>query len=156
AIHFHQRIFVPEGNENAKGTGAFQGNFELGEGNYQVDWMMRDQGGRVCSHFWTVKAALPPKYSGSALVLAPGAVHGEDQDLFDEEPPTQKLASTSLPAVKIFLNYAPASPESVTFNPNDKSALLSILRNIARDPKIGRLSLTVFNLEQRRVLYRQP
>jgi len=33
--------------------------------------------------------------------------------------------------------------------------VLSILRNIAREPRIGRFSLVAFNMQQQRVIYRQ-
>jgi hypothetical protein len=142
----------PIPDENSQGF--FQGAFELGEGDYRIDWMMRDPAGLVCSQFWTIKAALPPKLADTALTLPPGAVRGEDPDLFADEPPAQK--TEALPSVKVLLNYAPVDAAAADFRSWDKAALLSILRNISRDPKIGAISLTVFNLEQRRLLYRQP
>jgi hypothetical protein len=37
----------------------------------------------------------------------------------------------------------------------DTSALVSILRNISRDPRIGRFSLVAFNMQDQKVIYRQ-
>jgi hypothetical protein len=39
--------------------------------------------------------------------------------------------------------------------PVDTNALVSILRTISREPKIGRFSVTAFNLQQQKILYRQ-
>ncbi|MBC8164918.1 MAG: acetyltransferase, partial [Bryobacteraceae bacterium] len=53
------------------------------------------------------------------------------------------------------VNFAPQNSKAATLQPLDTSALVSILRNISRDPRIGRFSLIAFNLQEQRVLYRQ-
>jgi len=37
------------------------GSFDIGEGKYHVDWLMRDRAERVCSHSWDTDATLPVK-----------------------------------------------------------------------------------------------
>jgi hypothetical protein len=39
--------------------------------------------------------------------------------------------------------------------PLDTNALISILRNIAREPRIGKFSIIAYNMQQQRVIYRQ-
>jgi hypothetical protein len=39
--------------------------------------------------------------------------------------------------------------------PLDTNALVAILRNISRDPRIGRFSIVAYNMQEQRVLYRQ-
>jgi len=57
--------------------------------------------------------------------------------------------------VKILVNFAPQNTHSATLQPLDVAALVSILRGIAREPRIGKFSVVAFNLQEQRVLYRQ-
>src|SRR5437870_526754 len=50
-LYFTQRFSVPAIEENAKGEAYLQGTFEVGEGKYHVDWLMRDRTERVCANF---------------------------------------------------------------------------------------------------------
>ena len=47
--YFIQRYSVPMIAEDAGGDALLQGSLDLGEGNYHVDWLMRDRIQRVCS-----------------------------------------------------------------------------------------------------------
>ena len=53
------------------------------------------------------------------------------------------------------MNFAPQDSTSATLQPLDTDALFSILRNIAREPRIGNFSLVAFNIQEQRVIYRQ-
>lgn len=57
--------------------------------------------------------------------------------------------------VKVLVNFAPQNERAATLQPYDTSALVSILRTISREPRIGRFSLVAFNLQEQRVVYRQ-
>ncbi len=57
--------------------------------------------------------------------------------------------------VKVVVNFAPQDATSATLQPLDINALLSILRNIAREPRIAKFSIVAFNMQEQRVLYRQ-
>jgi hypothetical protein len=57
--------------------------------------------------------------------------------------------------VKVLINFAPQSTGSATLQPLDTSALVSILRSIAREPRIGKFSVIAFNTQEERVVYRQ-
>ena len=46
-------------------------------------------------------------------------------------------------------------PELRRLQPLDTSALTAILRNISRDPRIGKFTVVAFNLQEHRVVYRQ-
>ena len=50
-IYFIHRMKVPPIEDDAKGDAYFQGGFDLGEGKYKVEWLMRDRTERVCSSF---------------------------------------------------------------------------------------------------------
>ncbi len=60
-LYMFQRIHVPPIEKAAKGEKTFVGMFTLGEGKYHVDWMMRDQRGRVCAAFWDLETRLNSK-----------------------------------------------------------------------------------------------
>jgi hypothetical protein len=44
---------------------------------------------------------------------------------------------------------------AATLQPLDIAALVSILRSIAREPRIGKFSIIAFNMQEERVVYRQ-
>jgi len=55
---FSQKFTVPPIEEDSKGETYLEGTFDVGEGAYHVDWMMRDRMERVCSGDWDVTASL--------------------------------------------------------------------------------------------------
>ncbi len=155
AVYFSQRFNVPKLDEDAKGDAYLEGNFDLGEGNYHVDWLMRDRAERVCSSFWDSTASLAPKDKEVALHLAPGTIAPADSELFKQEPPTPRDEKEMPLNVKVMVNFAPQRFASATMQPLDTNALVSILRNISREPRICKFSIVAFNMQEQRVLYRQ-
>jgi hypothetical protein len=155
--YFIQKMRTGGGAEDEESDemGGFQGVFTLGEGNYRLDWLMRDALGRFCADSWEIAVEPLGKNRGADLAIQPGEVKAARINPFQVEPLPAKEYNESLPAVKVLLNFAPVDPTSPQMSPSEVHALLSILRNIARDPRIGRLSLSVFNLDQRKILYEQ-
>jgi hypothetical protein len=154
-IYFTQRYRVPAIEEDAKGDAYLHGGFDTGEGKYKVDWLIRDRAERVCSSYWEVEAALPPKDKQMALALPAGKVQPYDTEQFREEPPIMRASEESPLNVKVLINFAPQNSRSATLQPLDTSALISILRTISRDPRIGKFSLIAFNLHEQKVVFRQ-
>lgn len=152
--YFVQRIRVPAVEDDAKGDAYLQGSFQVGEGNYHVDWLMRDRSERVCSFYWDTEAELAPKDKQMTLAISPNVIHREDAEQFKEEPPIQRSDDAPL-NVKVLINFAPQNSLSATLQPLDTSALISILRSIAREPRIGKFSIIAFNMQEERVIYRQ-
>ncbi|HYO80921.1 MAG TPA: acetyltransferase, partial [Bryobacteraceae bacterium] len=153
--YFVQRIRVPAVEEDSKGDAYLQGSFDAGEGKYKVQWLMRDRTERVCSSTWDVDAVLPQRDKQIALALQPGEIRQSDREQFKDEPPVARSAEEPPLNIKVLVNFAPQNARSSTLQPLDTSALVSILRNIARDPRIGRFSVVAFNLHEQRVLHRQ-
>ena len=152
--YFIQRINVPKLDEKAHGDAYLSGTFLSGEGDYQVDWLMRDRSERVCSSYWSSSAQLPPRDKGIRLAIAPGAVEASDPEPFREEPPVSRDPNNGV-TVKVLVNFAPQQFLASSLQPLDTAALISILRNISREPKIGKFSLVAFNMQEQRVVYRQ-
>lgn len=153
--YFSQKYTVPELDADAKGDAYLGGGFDVGEGDYHIDWMMRDRIERVCSSNWDVTAALAPKDQNMKLAIGKNAIDMSDQEFFKEEPPVTRLKADDAFRVKVLLNFAPQQGYASSMQPIDTSALVSILRNISREPKIGRFSIVAFNMNEQRVVYKQ-
>lgn len=151
--YFLQRVRVPFVEEDAKGEVYIQGSFDMGEGKYHVDWLMRDRAERVCSSYWDVEASLAKKDKQVALMIQPNQVVATEIEQFRDEPPIQRNPDAGL-NVKIVVNFAPQNARSSALQPIDLSALVSILRTISREPRIGKFSVVAFNMQEQRVLYR--
>jgi len=154
AVYFRQRAVVPPIKERSGDISLF-GSFDIGEGSYHVDWMMRDGRGRFCSAHWNVDAALPPNDRNVAVALPPGSICRSTDEQFQSEPEAQHKTKGPQLRVKVLVNAAPSRPHAAALDPKDRIVLASILRSLARDPRVGRISLVAFNIEQRKVLYRQ-
>ncbi len=153
-LYFEQKWRVPAIEEDASGTASFDGAFSVGEGDYQVDWLMRDRSERFCSAYWRISVRLPVKEGPIPGGLAPGAVVATAGELLTEQEPAKHVTEQPL-NVAILLNVGPEAPGRAAISPKEKEVLLSILRGIARDPRIGSMSLTAFNLEQSEVIFQQ-
>jgi len=154
-VYFIQRMRVPPIEEDARGQVQLEGSFDLGEGRYRVDWLMRDQMERVCASFWEIEATLSESDRSISLVLPPGQVSETEREFFTEEPPVERIQGERLLNVKVLVNFAPDRPDAAAMRPQDVKALVSILRALSREPRIGNFSLVAFNLHEQRVLYRQ-
>jgi hypothetical protein len=154
-VYMTQKIRVPAIEDDAKGDAYLQGGFDVGEGKYHVDWLMRDRAERVCSSSWDFEALLPDKDKQITLALNPGEMRALDREQFKDEPPIARSSEEPPLNVKVLVNFAPQNARAATLQPLDTNALVSILRNISRDPRIGRFTLVAFNLQEQRVLYRQ-
>jgi hypothetical protein len=154
---FAQHFQVPTIEEDAKGDAALQGNLDIGEGKYHVDWLMRDRAERVCSSSWDVDAALAPKDKPMPLFIAPHQIaQTTPQPFFDDPygPGTQTKPQDNL-SVKLLVNFAPQDSTSSAMRRTDTDALVSILKEIEHDPRVAHISLVAFNVGETRIFYRQ-
>ncbi len=154
-VYFTQRFRVPPIEEGARGDTYLDGGFDLGEGKYRVDWLMRDMADRVCTHHWSIEAALPSRDRDVTLSLAPGRLEASSLEPFREDEPVRRVSGSGGLNVKVLINFAPPNSRSPVLQPHDRNALLAILRSVARDPRIERFSVVAFNLQEQRVIFRQ-
>ena len=75
--YFTQHFKMPSVEEDARGEAYLKGSFDLGEGKYHVDWLMRDPAERVCSFYWDVEPQLSDRDKDVSLALAPGRDRGQ-------------------------------------------------------------------------------
>ncbi len=155
AVYFSQRWNVPMIDPDAGGNAVLSGTFDLGEGRYHVDWLMRDRTERVCSFNWDSEATLPAKDKLIALDIPASAVQAMEAEPFKQEPPVTRETHDAPLNVKVMVNFAPQDSLSASLQPIDTHALLSILRSIAREPRIHKFSIVAFNMQEQRVIYRQ-
>lgn len=153
---FVQHFTVPSIDEEAKGDAMLQGGIDLGEGTYHIDWLMRDRDERICSSSWDVEAALAQKDKPMPLFIAADQVMEsvpqpfvDDPSLADIRPREDHLN------VKLLVNFAPQNSASAALQRSDTEALVSILKTIEHDPRVARVSLVAFNIEESRIVYRQ-
>lgn len=153
--YFIQKIRVPAIEENAKGDAYLQGSFDVGEGKYKVEWILRDRTEKYCAQFWDIEAELPAKDKSLNLELAAGQIDASPNDQFGEEPPVERQAEDVPLNVKVLVNFAPQNAFSASLQPMDTIAMTTMLRQIQREPRISRFSVVAFNLQEQRILYRQ-
>lgn len=154
-VYFSQRFNVPSIEDDAKGDALLRGDFDVGEGKYHVSWLMRDRAERICSSNWDFEAALPQRDRQMALDVAPEDIRAAEKEPFKQEPPVEREQGDGPLNVKVIVNFAPQDAGSAALQPLDTNALVSILRSISRERRIGKFSIVAFNMQEQRVLYRQ-
>jgi hypothetical protein len=154
-VYFSQRYNVPDIEADARGDAYLEGGFDVGEGSYHVSWMMRDRMERVCSSNWDSTASLVGRDQSMKLAIAANAVEPSDREFFKAEPPVTRIAADAPLKVKVLINFAPQQSAAAAMQPIDTSALVSILRNISREPRICKFSVVAFNMNDQRIVYRQ-
>ena len=147
-VYFSQRLSVPAIEEGAKGNAYLQGAFDVGEGTYHVDFLMRDRSERVCSNYWDSEAELPLKDKQLVLMAPPDTIQAADREPFKEEPRVEREGESGPLNVKVIINFAPQDSHSTTLQPLDTNALASILKSIAREPRIRKFSIVAFNMRR--------
>jgi hypothetical protein len=153
--YFVHHIRVPSVDEDAKGEALLNGGLDLGPGKYHVDWLMRDHLERVCSSSWDMEATTPAKDKPGFLFMQPNQIAQSQPEPFvndDLTPPKPQSAGLN---VKLLVNFAPQNSSSASLQRTDTEALVSILKSIQRDARVGRVSLVAFNISQEQILYRQ-
>jgi len=153
-IYFLQRIQVPKLPDDAKGDAALGGLFDLGEGKYHIDLLMKDRSERVCSFYWDAEAALTERDKEIRPAIPAGAVEQAAYEQFNEEPPVERAAGKPL-NIKILVNFAPQNSSLSSLRPIDTLALVTVLRRLSQEPQFGRFSVVAFNVQEQRILYRQ-
>lgn len=158
-VYFTQHVHVPPIDDDAKGDAYLQGAFDVGAGSYHVDWLMRDRTDRVCSSTWDSDAILGSKDRSIRLAIPAQGIEAANGNQFVDEPPVlppPPIAPVDPPLnIKLLINFAPQNSLSASLQPLDTTALVSLLRTISRDPRIGKFSIVAFNMQEERVIYRQ-
>jgi len=154
ASYFIQRLRIPEVSGRTGGRVRFEGAFRVGEGEYQVDWLMRDQEERFCAGSWDLPAKMSARDRIPPGSVVKNLIEGEDPTLFAEEPPVPRERGDAALRVKVLVNFASQNMESVSLGSFDLEGLVGVLRNISRDPRIARISTVAMSIQSQQVVYR--
>ena len=154
STYFRQKWTVPPLPADTKGTALLRGSIVVGEGDYHVDWLIRDRSEQFCTAFWRFSASRRGKDRPVALRIEPGVVLPAEPHPFMAEPPPQRDTANPL-SVLVLLHVAPTAEGASAMPSEETIALLSILRSIAREPRIASYSMNAFNIEQNEEIYRQ-
>ena len=153
-VYFSQKVSVPPFSEEAKGKAELNGTFRLGQGRYQIEWLLRDRDLRICATRWQIAVEPRGSYKQVLPELPRGGVDSEQSNLFAAEAPVKRDDRQGLNVV-VLLHIAPESASGTVMRQPEILALLSILRRIAREPRIASYSIVAFNLERNTILYRR-
>lgn len=151
--YFSQKWAVPPIAKNARGMATLRGEFVLGEGKYEVVWLMRDSVERYCSAIWHISADARSKDKQVELRMAHGSAAPEPAEPFGSEAPVKRDMAHSL-HVLVLLHIASHASGAPGMQTKEMAAVVSILRSIAREPRIGSYSMTAFNLERQETVFR--
>ena len=153
--YFADRYSVPPIEEGKSGDVTLVGRYRIGPGHYQLDWLMRDGGERVCSTRWRVKTPSLEDLDGLAATGAPYSVAAHQEDLFAEDPPIQRSRPRNLLHLKLLVNFTPTDFGQFQLRKYDLRNLVSILRAITHEPRFGTFSLVAFNMQEERVFFEE-
>jgi len=141
---------IPKSKQIAEWGGAFW----VGEGSYNVEWLLFDESSRVCREQWKIDAKLNPSERGINPGIAPGAVaqvsfrrwSAEDRNAADA-PVMKRLT--------VLLHAAPLYPRLTRFRVQDRLILLGSLASLLESVPARSVRLVIFNLDQQKELFRQ-
>lgn len=152
--YFSQKFTVPDLPDDAGGKTLLEGGFDVGEGSYHISWLMRDHLERICSSNWDINATRGGGEQEMKMTIPQNAVEASEPEFFKPEPPVVRRPDGEALKVKVLINYAPQESAAAAMAPVDASALVSILRTIAREPRIVKFNVVAFNMNEQRVIYR--
>ena len=130
------------------------GGYLLGEGVYDVRWMMLDDTGRVCRKSWHVDVHLSrADRNGEGRDAAGYGVGNRPARVAD--PPAGEPTTPRPLRLTIFLHTAPLFPRRTRMRPNDMVTLMSTVSSLLERVPARSVRLVLFNLDQQKELYRK-
>jgi hypothetical protein len=129
------------------------GGYLLGEGVYNVRWMMLDDTGRVCRKNWRTDVHLRRADRKVKVAMPPDTVW--EIGLRGARVLPQGTDDAAAPRLTIFLHAAPLFPRRTRMRPNDMVMLMSTVSSLLERVPARSVRLVLFNLEQQKELYRK-
>ena len=128
------------------------GGYLLGDGKYDVRWMLIDDVGRVCRKTWQIDAHLT--HAEQKVKLAMPAETVWELGLRGRRRPP---AGDDAPAARmtVLLNTAPLFPRRTRMRGSDMMTLMSTLTTLLERVPARFVRVVMFNLDQQKELYRK-
>jgi hypothetical protein len=152
AVHLMSVIRLPD-IPKMRITAEVGGGYLVGEGRYDVQWMMFDDSGRICRKTWTVEAKLRHGERTIRVAMPPQTVRG-----FSWFPPPEAPRNSDDAAplrLTVLLHAAPLSLRRTTLRAGDSMMLVGLLSSLLERLPTRSVRLVVFNLDQQKELFRQ-
>lgn len=127
------------------------GGFSLGEGEYEVDLLVTDNGERTLRHHWKVKAARNHSEREVQMVMKPDTVAPVSTRPWDGK----SVADGKRVRVTVLLDAAPTNPYAQKLHAWDRAFLLDSLSSLLRQIPWESVRLVAFNLDQQREIFRE-
>lgn len=129
------------------------GGYLVGEGGYDVKWLMYDDADRVCRKSWHVDAKLS-RDDRAVKVAMPRDTIG---DLSLRGLPRARRNTDDVAPLRltVLLHAAPLSPRRTRLMARDQMLLLGLLSSLLERVPALSVRLVVFNLDQQKELFRR-
>jgi hypothetical protein len=152
-IHLIDRLGLPA-IPRSDMDGESGGGFFVGEGRYQVNWLLFDEQGRKCMNSWGIDARLGRADRAVKLVIPPGSV----TELSLGRGPARRADPVPPRRLTILLDAAPFTfgrSATAMIDSSDQVMLLGALSALVERVPASSVRLVVFNLEQQKELLRR-
>jgi hypothetical protein len=149
-VRLLDRFNVPDLSD-VKVDGEAGGGFLVGEGHYRVNFLLMDDQARACHADWDIDAKLGGASHGMHVAIEPGTV----QEISSQGTAPAKARTAPLGKLTVLMHAAPVSPRSPLVQASDAVTLLGALSSLLELAPARSVRLVVFNLDQRKEIYRQ-
>ncbi|MBI1354968.1 MAG: hypothetical protein GC160_11525 [Acidobacteria bacterium] len=139
---------------DARGSIEIDGSFAVGPGLYRIEWFLLDSLGHSCKLTWDVDAALTKRDGDVTLQLGPGEIADSRLGLFRPEKVRTDPALGQPLRVKVLLNLDTWSRRRAGVRLFEFMPRISALRAISRHPRIARVALVAFSVEEQQTYLR--
>jgi len=129
------------------------GSYLLGEGSYDVSFLLVDDSDRVCRKQWRVDVHPNRNERAVKVAMPPNTVW--DFSLRGARRSTPEPDDVAPLRLTILLNAEPMSPRRLRLRPPDIGTLTSSISSLLERVPTRGVRLVAFNLEQQRELYRK-
>jgi hypothetical protein len=131
-----------------------EGAFDLGPGNFHVDWLMRDRSERVCSAHWDISATLARKDRQLPLPISAGEIRAVETGNRYETKSTGQSSRERVTRVAVIVNVVGIDLGTGHARTAHSDALFGIMRALASESRIVPASVTAIDLLAEKVIYR--
>lgn len=150
-IYLSQRFELPGIPSKNSSRIEIDGAFFVGEGGYQVDWLIADRNGQTCRKHWHIDAKPSRGDRGLDVSLPPGTVaplrYEPWKGANDDRGKPLRLS--------LYVHVAPLSMRRLKIHPYDQTMLLSSVRSLLERTPFTSIKLVAFNLDQQKEIFRQ-
>ena len=149
--YLSQYFDLPKIPDKSSSQIEMDGAFFVGEGGYQVDWLISDRSGQTCRKKWHIQAKLSHGDRSLSLSLAPGSVAPLRYEAWKGVNPdnTQPLR------LALYVHVAPLSMRRLKLHPYDQTLLLSSILSLLDRTPFTSIKVVAYNVDQQKEIFRE-